>query len=325
MFPVVVIHVIFVLWPDTLRSKVTFTGTNLTVVLRIPVIMTILGGIHCRCVNHWSYLIAIAAWQYCCDLGQIFTCVYSYHIACITFVADEIWIRTKFFALWFGLGMHFVGEMAPFSVCTSSASMLFEYHLVPDYQNSYASLHTDGSMQERRNSIALAMELHLCCINPWIWFSLWQTSIVEPSVWRPTDISGLSQYSIHTMDSCCWDNTVESICLWTYDQHSICGEHFTNNFPIIIQIRWKINSAVIQVVGKWSLLNFAHGLTPVLSCPQGSYTKINFPLLWNYDGKIVHGMDPGTHTGTDILKKKTNTNLITSILLIETYPNWSPL
>ena len=220
------------------------------------------------------------------------------------FVADEIRNRMKFFALWFGLGVHFVSIMAPFLVCKSPVSMLFEYHLVPDYQNSYVSLHTDGLMQERCNSSANTLELRLSCTNPWIWFSVWHANNVGPSVWRPTDILGLFQHSVHAMAFCCWDNTLASIFLWTYDQHSIHGEHFTNDFSTVIQIRWKINSALIQVVGKWSLLNFAHGLTPVLSCLQGSYTKINFPLLWNYDGKIVHGMDPGTHTGTDILKKK---------------------
>ena len=39
--------------------------------------------------------------------------------------------------------------------------------------------HFDGSVQERRNSSALAMELHLSCSNPLIWYQ----SKRELSVW----------------------------------------------------------------------------------------------------------------------------------------------
>ena len=33
-------------------------------------------------------------------------------------------------------------------------------------------LHVDGLMQERRNSIAIALELHLSCTKPWMYYSL---------------------------------------------------------------------------------------------------------------------------------------------------------
>ena len=44
------------------------------------------------------------------------------------------------------------------------------------------------------------------------------------------------------------------------------GTHFTIYFSIVIPIRWKFHSACIQVTVKWSLSNFAHGTTAVLSC-----------------------------------------------------------
>ena len=43
------------------------------------------------------------------------------------------------------------------------------------------------------------------------------------------------------------------------------GTPFTNDFSLVIQIRWKLHFALIQVVAKWSLWNFAHGTTAVLS------------------------------------------------------------
>ena len=40
--------------------------------------------------------------------------------------------------------------------------------------------------------------------------------------------------------------------------------HFTNDFSIVIQIRWKFHSALIKVFEKWSLWNLAHDTTAVL-------------------------------------------------------------
>ena len=44
------------------------------------------------------------------------------------------------------------------------------------------------------------------------------------------------------------------------------GDHFTIYFSIVIQIRWKFHSALIQVIVKWWLWNIAHSTTTVLSC-----------------------------------------------------------
>ena len=44
---------------------------------------------------------------------------------------------------------------------------------------------------------------------------------------------------------------------------------FHQRFSIVIQIRWKFRSALIQVVVKWSLWNIAHGTT---ACCRAMYT-----------------------------------------------------
>ena len=43
------------------------------------------------------------------------------------------------------------------------------------------------------------------------------------------------------------------------------GSHFTNDFSIVIQIRWIFHSDLIQVIMKWSLWKFAQDMTAVLS------------------------------------------------------------
>ena len=67
-------------------------------------------------------------------------------------------------------------------------------------------------------------------------------------------------------------------------------------FFIVIQIRWKLLSALIQVVVKWLLWNFAQGTTAVFFCGfnaiQWNYMKNNFPSHLNYGGKIVREMGP---------------------------------
>ena len=42
------------------------------------------------------------------------------------------------------------------------------------------------------------------------------------------------------------------------------GTHFTNDFSLVIQIRGKFHSTLIQVQVMWSLWNFAHGTTASL-------------------------------------------------------------
>ena len=43
------------------------------------------------------------------------------------------------------------------------------------------------------------------------------------------------------------------------------GAHFANDFSTVIQIQWKFHSALITVIKKWLLWNFAQGMIAVLS------------------------------------------------------------
>ena len=57
--------------------------------------------------------------------------------------------------------------------------------------------------------------------------------------------------------------------------------HFTNDFFIVIQIQWNFNCAVIPVVLKLSLWNFAHDRTAVLSRQVKTFVAID-TLHWSY-------------------------------------------
>ena len=67
------------------------------------------------------------------------------------------------------------------------------------------------------------------------------------------------------------------------------GTHFTNNFFITIQMRWKFHFTLIQIFMKWSLQNFSHDTTAVLSWHVQNFlwyhnnwitTKWNFHRIW---------------------------------------------
>ena len=53
--------------------------------------------------------------------------------------------------------------------------------------------------------------------------------------------------------------------------------HFTNDFSIVI--RWKFHSALIRVVVKWLLWNFAQGTTAVLSWHVQNFVAIWYPTM----------------------------------------------
>ena len=57
------------------------------------------------------------------------------------------------------------------------------------------------------------------------------------------------------------------------------GTHFTNNFSIVIHIWWKFHFALIQAVAHWLLLNFAHGMTAVLSWQMQNFVGIWYPTM----------------------------------------------
>ena len=55
------------------------------------------------------------------------------------------------------------------------------------------------------------------------------------------------------------------------------GTHFTNSISITIHIRYKIQFAIIQILIKWLLQNFAHGMTAMLSCHVQTFVAICCP------------------------------------------------
>ena len=62
-------------------------------------------------------------------------------------------------------------------------------------------------------------------------------------------------------------------CNVTSNEDDVCmswgchvpGPRFTNGFSIAIQIRWKFRFTLISILIQWSLQNFVHGTTAVLS------------------------------------------------------------
>ena len=52
------------------------------------------------------------------------------------------------------------------------------------------------------------------------------------------------------------------------------GAPFTNDFSIVIRIRWKLHSTLLWVVVMWSLRNFAHSTTAMLSWHVHNFVAI---------------------------------------------------
>ena len=72
-------------------------------------------------------------------------------------------------------------------------------------------------------------------------------------------------------------------CAVIYDMYPLrTGADFTNDFSIVIEIRWKIHLALIQTVVRWSLWSFAHNTTAVLS-----WHVLNFVAIW-YPAMQLH-------------------------------------
>ena len=55
--------------------------------------------------------------------------------------------------------------------------------------------------------------------------------------------------------------------------------HFTNYFSIVIQFRWKLYSALVQLMIMWSLWHFAHGMTVALSWHVQTRGAIWYPTM----------------------------------------------
>ena len=64
----------------------------------------------------------------------------------------------------FGWNIPLSNHNKPYEICIFWGDVLYIIY----------TIHIDGLVQERCNSSALAMELHLSCINPSIWFLSWR-------------------------------------------------------------------------------------------------------------------------------------------------------
>ena len=72
--------------------------------------------------------------------------------------------------------------------------------------------------------------------------------------------------------------------MFVYDQHKtehhsqhtrwLLGPILQKDFSIVIQIPWKFDSALIEVVAKWSLSNFAHDTKAVLLCHVQNFVVV---------------------------------------------------
>ena len=64
------------------------------------------------------------------------------------------------------------------------------------------------------------------------------------------------------------------------------GPRFTNGFSIAIQIRWKFRFTLISILIKWSLQNFVHGTTAVLSWHVQKFVAIWWPAMELWQGEV---------------------------------------
>ena len=226
-------------------------------------------------------------------------------------------------------------------------------------------MYTDGFVQERCNSIANALDLHLSCTNPSLhrlntevfimgntqWYNqhlfictkkfistlshiLWYSCKTAPSKHQhiivtsnhhqpdwllnsPTTkkistfhitgplwwVSPHPVYSFHQgpvmwkafcmpwdyheilitqwpLQSCC--ETAKFVDIWKPG----AGPRFTNVFSIAIQIRWKLRFALISIPIQWSLQNFVHGMTAVLSWHVQQFVVIWWPVTELQQGEV---------------------------------------
>ena len=64
------------------------------------------------------------------------------------------------------------------------------------------------------------------------------------------------------------------------------GSRFTNGFSIAIQIRWKFRFTLTSILIQWSLQNFAHGTTAVLSWHVQKFVAIWWPATALWQGEV---------------------------------------
>ena len=64
------------------------------------------------------------------------------------------------------------------------------------------------------------------------------------------------------------------------------GPRFTNGFSIAIQIRWKFRFTLISILIQWSLQNFVHGTTAMLSWHVQKFVAIWWPATELQQGEV---------------------------------------
>ena len=64
------------------------------------------------------------------------------------------------------------------------------------------------------------------------------------------------------------------------------GPRFTNDFSIAVQIRWKFRFTLISILIQWSLQNFVHGTTAVLSWHVQTFVAICWPATELWQGEV---------------------------------------
>ena len=103
---------------------------------------------------------------------------------------------------------------------------------------------------------------------------------------------------------------------------------FTNGFSIAIQIRWKFRCTLISILIQWSLRNFAHGTTAVLSWHVQNIVAIwwqatelqqgKVSIEFELRAKIVNETGPGSnmHLHLPVLRRYFK---VMSIALLESW------
>ena len=105
------------------------------------------------------------------------------------------------------------------------------------------------------------------------------------------------------------------------------GPRFTNGFSIAIQIRWKFRFILTSIPIQWSLQNFVHGTTAVLSWHVQKFVAIRWPAteLWQGEVSIEFDMRAKkvSETGPWAYSKAWRSNYTMIVMCIHWLINWN--
>ena len=108
-----------------------------------------------------------------------------------------------------------------------------------------------------------------------------------PIIW-PYSVS----HKICTWFCCACESNFTSIFSYSFYKSIILstscdsGARFTNGFSITIQIRWKFRVTLSSILIQWSLQNFVHGTTAVLSWHVQKFLAIWWPATELWQGEV---------------------------------------